>query len=400
VTATVIFVANGFTRDNVRLQPWRYIYELARYQALKNKVIVVTEGASDVSVDLWDEGFSVVETCFLGVKQQAALGDYILSLNPDELWWSTTTRSIAFYPLLSRIHCRKIAYITCPLYKWAELIRASLSGVPYEQSRSLWGQRLVPWFLFRWFLNSRLFDGITVQSKNNQAVLEKGGISSSRIHFLPVGIDEEDIKPVDNLTLEEVANTLKKKGKEVIFLYLGALRPIRGFDSLIKAFPNVVKNNPRARLVVLARGASDERCEVLREELVAKGLGDCVSIVGGWLKREQVWSYIELSDLVVLPFVLVPSDIPIAVLESLARGKPVVVSPVDGLPELAMERGIVVDPLDTRKFSNELLQLSEDQQRIERYTESAREFINTYPRWSDVGRIMDDISSHCERGNP
>lgn len=247
--------------------------------------------------------------------------------------------------------------------------------------------------LFRWFLNSNIFDCITVQSENNRCLLEASGVNKGKIHLLPVGIDEEDVAPVDKVVLEQVANDLQKKESEVIFLYLGALRTIRGFDALIKAFPDVVRKNSNARLVVLARGATDERCDVLMQELARKGLADSVSVVGGWLDRAQVWSYIELSDLVVLPFVLVPSDIPIAVLESLARGKPVVVSPVDGLPDLATGRGVVVDPLNTYKFSEELLSLSEDKKRIDEYTQAAREYIRGYPRWKDVGKIMDDICS-------
>ena len=124
-----------------------------------------------------------------------------------------------------------------------ELIRASFSGVPYEQSRALWQQRLVPRFLFKWFLNCKTFDHIAVQSKNNQKILEGSGINKDKICQLPVGIDEEDIKPSDKTILEQVSDNLNRKENEVIFLYLGALRPIRGFDSLIKAFPDVIKKN-------------------------------------------------------------------------------------------------------------------------------------------------------------
>jgi len=62
VTDTVVVVANGFTRDNVRLQPWRYIFELAKHKSKSNKVFVLTEGGTDAAIDLWEEGFTVVET--------------------------------------------------------------------------------------------------------------------------------------------------------------------------------------------------------------------------------------------------------------------------------------------------------------------------------------------------
>ena len=393
MTDTVVLVANGFTRDNVRLQPWRYVFELAKHKSKSNKVFVLTEGGTDAAIDLWEEGFSVVESCLLSIKKQSKLAEYISSLNPTELWWSTTPRSIAFYSVLSKINCKKIAFITCPLYRWMELIRASFLGVPYVQTKALWSQRFIPRFLFTFFLNSKIFDSITVQSKNNLNILAKGGIKKIKLHFLPVGIDEEDVLPVDEKIHQQVSNKINKKTEDIVFLYLGALRPIRGFDSLIKAFPDVAIKNKNARLVVLARGASDEKCHAVLNELKQHNIDGRIEIIGGWLTRSEVWSYIELSDIVVLPFVLVPSDIPIAVLESLARGKPVIVSPVDGLPELAQGRGIIVDPLNTIVFSDELYQLSKDKNRLKEYTQAAKKYMHSYPRWNDVGKLMDEISN-------
>ena len=388
---TVVFVANGFTRDNVRLQPWRYIYELAKYKSATHDVVVITEGDVNSCELLWDEGFRVIETRFLSVKHQMKLYELLKSLSVFELWWSTTQRSFAFYFVLSRIDCYKVAYITCPIYKWRELLRAAFAGVPYKQMKTLWSQRLIPQFVFRLFLNKKIFNRVVVQSKNNKNMLEEIGVVRDKIFFLPVGLDDDDFKPVDKTVLDVVASSIKRKEDEVIFLYLGALRPIRGFDSLINAFLDVVKRDPKARLIVLARGASDEKCNRLRLDLDLKGLQDKVLIVGGWLKREYVWSYIELSDMVVLPFVLVPSDVPIAALESLARGKPVIVSDVDGLPELAAGRGLVVDPLNKLAFAESMLKLASDMSLINNYSKAAHDFMASYPRWSNIGQYVDDL---------
>jgi glycosyltransferase involved in cell wall biosynthesis len=167
---------------------------------------------------------------------------------------------------------------------------------------------------------------------------------------------------------------------------------------LLDIFPKVVRQNRNARLVVLARGASQQQCDDILNELRSTESDTNISIVGGWLTKEQVLSYIELSDVVTLPFVLVPSDIPVAVLEALARGKPVVASPVDGLPELVNGRGVIIDPLDSHQFATELCNLSEDKQRISHYANSARVFIKNYPKWHDVGLIMDEICNDDLQG--
>jgi glycosyltransferase involved in cell wall biosynthesis len=391
MTKTLVFVAYGFSKDNARLQPWRYIFELAKHKSKKNKVIVVTGGAADRSETIWEKNLTVIETRFLRVRNQKALGDLLKSLDPQELWWSTTPRTIGFYPLLSKINYPKIAFITCPLYTWSEMIRASVTGVPFKETKALWKQRLMPRFLFRKMLNSEIFNQIIVQSQGNKNILEKMNVEETKVNLIPVGIDKEDVESVDEKTLSTIRKQINIKKTETLYLYLGALRTIRGFDALSQVFPDVVKRDDSIRLMVLARGADEGFCQEVRTDFANQGVTDNVSIVGGWLSREEVWAYIELSDVVVLPFVLVPSDIPIAVLEALARGKPVIVSSVDGLPEMAKGRGIIVDPLNKKEFSDAMLELGNNVQRRKQLGKAAYEYMQKYPRWSEVGEMLDSL---------
>ncbi|HEY9202195.1 MAG TPA: glycosyltransferase family 4 protein [Gammaproteobacteria bacterium] len=193
--------------------------------------------------------------------------------------------------------------------------------------------------------------------------------------------------------LEKIRQTVVCSEKQTLFLYLGALRPIRGFDALLKAFPEVVKKNLHAKLLVLARGANDEKCADYMREFQQQGIAENVSIIGGWLEKDEVRAYIEISDIVVLPFVLVPSDIPIAALEALARAKPVIVSNVDGLPELAQGRGLVIDPLDKDEFASCMSDIAGDEKSLIKYQQAANDYMTSYPRWADVGNLMDKICS-------
>ena len=387
---SIVFVANGFTKENIRLQPWRYVYEIACSRARNSKVVVVTEGKVEKTQEQWQENFTVIETNYHSVKRQKKLKELILSLEPCELWWSTTPRTLAFYPLLSGISCGTIAFVTSPLYTWTELLRAFFAGVPFNQTKSLWQQRLIPRFLFRWMLNKYFITKVFVQSEKNRRIIKRIGVNSNKIKLIPVGVDKEDIGQSDR----DFINRLKQRHAEVkgkfVYLYFGALRPIRGFDSLIKAFPEVIKKNSMVHLIVLARGSNEQDCTKLNNQLQINGLADNVSVVGGWLSRDEVWSYIDISDAAVLPFVLVPSDIPIAVLEAMARGKPVVVSHVDGLPEMARGRGVIVDPLNSKEFSEQLYLLSIDEDRRKQLGESAQSYMDKYPCWDDVGKIVEE----------
>jgi glycosyltransferase involved in cell wall biosynthesis len=136
---------------------------------------------------------------------------------------------------------------------------------------------------------------------------------------------------------------------------------------------------------VLARGADEKQLARVNDQLVHMSLSDKVLLIGGWLTREQVWTHIEASNVVVLPIIIVPSDVPIAILESMARGRPVIGSSVDGIPELISGRGLVVDPLNVEEFSSAVLSLVKDKEKCKKLGENALEFMRSYPDWNDIG---------------
>lgn len=385
---SVVFVANGFNKENARLQPWRYVYELAISQSADSRVYIITEGNEENQQEQWDDGFTVIQTRYLSVSCQSKLKTILLSINPGEIWWSTTPRTLAFYKLLSSLNCRLITYITCPLYTWNELSRASIAGVPFGQTKALWQQRLIPRTLFRWLLNRHFIDRIFVQSEKNRSILINLGVNQDKLGLIPVGIDVEDARPADQALVSRLKQEHGEINGKMVYLYFGALRTIRGFDALLAAFSIAVKQNPDMHLIILARGASEVECGNLESELNIKGIHKHITLVGGWLSKEEVWAYIEISDVAVLPFVLVPSDIPIAVLEAMARGKPVMVSHVDGLPELAKGRGVIIDPLNTDEFSGQLNWLSRNVEHRKKLGQAAQKYMKNYPRWSDVGDII------------
>jgi len=388
---TIILVANGFSRDNMRLQPWRYIYEIASRLADAGNVIILTDGDTEYETEEWDTGLSVVRTRHLASDRQKSLLELIRQLNPETLLWSTTPRSIIFGRLFSGLDCPVIAVITCPLYSWGQLLRARFNGVPRHELETLMKQRLVPKRLFSRFLGKAVIKRIFTQSHSNRKYLLNCGVDADKISVLPVGIDAEDRQSVAPDGIKRALNNMGSGNESVRFLYLGAVRPIRGFDALMKAFPLVAGKCSHARLTVLARGASDERCKQIEAQVADSGLDARVRIVGGWLSREEVWSYLEACDVVVLPFVIVPSDVPIAILEALSRGKPVIGSPVDGIPELVEGRGVIVDPLDSKAFCDAMVSLSRDRDKITELGQSASEYMKDYPDWDKVGKLARDM---------
>ena len=382
----VVFVAHGFTRDNIRLQPWRYLFEIARRIAEVKNVVVITDGIENAKEELWDEGICVVRSCHLSVRRQDSLIQLISVYKPYQLWWSITPRSIAYWSLFRAIRCDKYAVITCPLYSYTQLVRASLAGVPFDELKALWQQRLMPRWLLTMLLRGRTFKKVFTQSEANSSVLLQSGVQEDKLFVLRVGIDTADREPVDRQVLANEQARLGIGEKNTTLLYFGAIRKIRGFYALVDAFGLVADEMEGVHLVVLARGADEEMTAALHGLIERHNLVGKVRVIGGWLTREQVWAHIELSDLVVLPFVIVPSDVPIAVLEAMARGRPVIGSQIDGIPELIAGRGKVVDPLNTKLFARAICSLIKNKSERDWLGENARNYMEHYPDWGVIGK--------------
>jgi len=114
-----------------------------------------------------------------------------------------------------------------------------------------------------------------------------------------------------------------------VALVLARLEPQKGHCVLLEAWKEVIRLYPRARLVCVGDG-------VLRTELEAQafalGIGCAVSFVG---QQPNVPDWLALADFTVLPSFY--EGLPLAAIESLAAGRPVVATAVDGTSEVVID---------------------------------------------------------------
>lgn len=396
--ASCVIVAHGMCRANLALQPWRYLHELALRRARRGPVVIVTDGAPNVPAESWSEGITLVPTPLLSIRRQRSLAALIEGFDPEEIWWSSTPRSVAYWPTWRRLRCPITAFITCTLYPWPVLLRAVLHGVPLSELRTLLQQRLMPRWLFVSLLRDDRFARVITQSEANRDLLLAAGLPSGKVHVVPVGIEDSDRRALPAAQVATARVRLGAQTGAASFLYLGATRRIRGIDALLAAAARAVRAETPLHLAVLARAADAATCTRLYARCEALGLGGHVTVIGGWLSKDELLACIDACDVVVQPFVVVPSEVPIAVLEALVRGKPVIASPIDGIPELVRTRGVIVDPLDTVAFADALRDLAHDSEKRVCLGDAAKRFMSDYPDWERVGEMMNAFSNTGKKG--
>ena len=99
------------------------------------------------------------------------------------------------------------------------------------------------------------------------------------------------------------------------------------------------------------------------------GIGDRVHFLGF---RSDVADVLRAADLVVLPSL--DEGLPLAVLEAMACAKPVVATPVGGVPEAVIDEvtGLLVPPNEPQRLASAVLRILNDRHLAQRMGNAAR----------------------------
>jgi glycosyltransferase involved in cell wall biosynthesis len=144
------------------------------------------------------------------------------------------------------------------------------------------------------------------------------------------------------------------------------LMPSKGNEYLVAAVPELVRRQPRARVLIIGEGELEA---ALRAQADALGLGDRLVFVG--FKRD-VAQVLSALDFVVFPSLW--EGTPLTAFEALAAGKPIVATDADGLLDILTSGhdAVVVPKRDPQALADAVIALIEDPTRAAALSQAAR----------------------------
>lgn len=145
---------------------------------------------------------------------------------------------------------------------------------------------------------------------------------------------------VDDNFFDLKLNITKDKN-DFVFFSLAGLVPLKGFDLLIKAFKEIVKNNKRTILYI--GGDGPEKTKIL--SLIAKySMEKNVQLLGP-LKKNEVKKYMQLADVFVLPSKY--EAFGVVYIEALVSGTPIIAAKSGGPEDIVEDyNGLIVENED------------------------------------------------------
>ncbi len=138
-------------------------------------------------------------------------------------------------------------------------------------------------------------------------------------------------------------------------LFLSRLHPKKGLDILIPAFALAKKECPGIRLTIVGGDGGSGYRAAVEALLSSQGLNDCVRLTGELRDAEKTAAF-ESAGIYVLTSR--SEGHPLAALEAMERGLPVIITPQCYLPEVAeMGAGIVAEP-DVTEVARAIVRLA------------------------------------------
>ena len=234
--------------------------------------------------------------------------------------------------------------------------------------REHWRQGLKSRFVVDRFAGRFVDRYIAVSEANRRYLIEEKGLPVQKIVVIHNGCDLGRFDPSHPAPLG-LRESLGFDPADPVLLVIGRLEPQKGHRVLLEALPVIRREFPAVRLVCVGEGAL--RAELERQAAEA-GLAGSVRFVG---QQPNVPDWLALADVPVLPSFY--EGLPLAAIESLAAGKPMVATVVDGTPEVVVDgaTGLTVPPGEPVLLARAICRLLGDPLLREKLGRAGREWV-------------------------
>jgi colanic acid/amylovoran biosynthesis glycosyltransferase len=178
----------------------------------------------------------------------------------------------------------------------------------------------------------------------------------SKLHIVHCGVDLQRFTPV----------THQSNSKRL--LYTGRLSAAKGVPILFQALQQIVPHHPNLVLTLVGDGADRVALEMLAADL---DLTPYLKFVG-YQSQDAVCQYLLNSDIFVLPSF--SEGLPVALMEALAAGVPVITTAIAGIGELVEDgvNGYLISPGAVEPLVQRLKQLLDDADLRQRMGQAGR----------------------------
>jgi glycosyltransferase involved in cell wall biosynthesis len=239
--------------------------------------------------------------------------------------------------LLDGIGTIRIGYLPGSTFEFRHLVRV-VGKMPFRNLLPYLAQSLYPQrFFARSLAELKLQALITNSDYSTRRLAIATGIP---VITIPPGRDPIEAFPSDGNEPEVLLAPAK------YFLFMGPPLSIRGTYVLLDAYSRIAAETDIPPLLCLFRSDAHLDMETLRARIEQRWAHDKIHFVWTSLPPQLLQKQIQMAAAVIMPFLIVPSEIPLAVYEAAGMGKTVITTGPHGTGDFVSSFGECVHPGD------------------------------------------------------
>ena len=217
----------------------------------------------------------------------------------------------------------------------------------------------------------------------NDMKKEMQKVYNRAVAVIPNGIE---IKPIQPTCRSRIRNHLGIANDEKVIISVGVIRPVKGFEYLIRAMNIIIAEMPDTKLVIIGEGPEKEALIKLSERM---SLDESILFLGE-IPNEKIPDYMSAADIFVLPSL--SESFGIVNLEAMSVGLPIVASNVGGVPELVVngENGFLVEPGNITQIAEKVLYLLADAKLRETISQNNKSKAMSYS-WDRTVDLLEEV---------
>ncbi|MBI1886463.1 MAG: glycosyltransferase [Chloroflexi bacterium] len=191
---------------------------------------------------------------------------------------------------------------------------------------------------------------------NRESLGRLYGRSANAVSVVPHGILTAG--PLKGLSPAEARAKLEIPAEAPVALCFGNIRPYKGVEVLLQAWPEVLKACPPARLVVAGKPWTE--WEPFQRLIDGLGIASSLHLFLDFVPADRLEEFFAAADVVVLPYSQFDAQSGVGTL-ALFFAKPMVVTSVGGLPELVQDAQAVIPPDDAGALASAIAKILTDE---------------------------------------
>ena len=205
-----------------------------------------------------------------------------------------------------------------------------------------------------WMINHGYCDYlVAVSERVKMMVIKEEGVKLEKVTVIKNGI--EPLRILDENTQKLVKEEIGIRPKDFVYLTVSRLTLQKGHTYLLDAIPIVLEKFPDDTLFLFAGEGHQQKA--LEKKATQLGLDEVVRFLG---VRNDIPNLLSLSQVFVLPSLW--EGLPLAVLEAMSVGLPVVATRVEGVDSVIIhgENGYLVLPKDIQELAAALIKIRDN----------------------------------------